>query len=254
MPEINIARTGAPRIEEDSRRLLAAPIPDEHEEGEHEGADEDREHIIGIHGRTEVKPICIPVMPWPFNLIFLLKIHFLGCIYYGTAFLVNIPGSTTGCVMTAGHNLWIAASTKEPGRYADKLELEPYYGGEVIDVTDRKQYMVSPEYRQSFDRLHDYGVILLPGYQQKGFGFSAIVTDNELRDKEANCGGCPGDKPLGTIWAAKGAFINFIDPKPMPRKRLHYDLDTFRGQSGSPVYIQKKKQLCRCRDPHVRKF
>ena len=80
---------------------------------------------------------------------------------------------------------------------------------------------------------YDYGAIILPndslGNQTGWFGYG-VYTDDDLRATTANLSGYPGDKPAGTQWYAFRR-IDSVNPR-----KVHYDIDTAGGQSGSAVY------------------
>jgi glutamyl endopeptidase len=199
-------------------------------EGDVTDVDEGQERIVGIDERIQINP----ATSQPYRWICHLKISTINATYGGSGFLVNIPGSNAGCILTAGHNLWMDTRT-----YAERLEVtfpgkEPIIVSEPTNNTSRQRYFVSPQYKQRFDRYHDYGIIVLPGYQRKGFGYSVVVTDDEIRAATAVVFGYPGDKPHKTMW---GTGSGFLDPEPM---LLRYTLDTAGGQSGSPVYVWHK--------------
>ncbi|KAK6522972.1 hypothetical protein TWF281_002399 [Arthrobotrys megalospora] len=184
------------------------------------------EKSIGIHQRIQIKP----TTSQPYRWICHIRIK-IGEKWYGngSGFLVNIPGSTTGCILTAGHNLWLDKRT--PRRYAEDLEIT-FPGKDPIQIT-KAQFMVPLPFRERLDPDHDYGVIVLPGYQGKGFGYSTIITDTALNAATAMVFGYPNEKPK-TMWGSGGALYK------VEKMQLQHTLDTSRGQSGSPVYIWYK--------------
>jgi V8-like Glu-specific endopeptidase len=194
---------------------------------EQDDTDNIEEKVIGVDERIQIKP----TTSQPYRWICHIRIQTGNKRYIGSGFLVNIPGSTTGCILTAGHNLWM-----ETRRYADSLEVT-FPGRDVINISEptnrasRLHYIVSPQYKQRFDRYHDYGVIILPGYQRKGFGYSAVITDADLKAATAVVFGYPGDKLQNTMWGTGGKFST------VEQMQLRYTLDTAGGQSGCPVYI-----------------
>jgi len=252
-------------IDEDDLRFPPAPIPyrlepasiphpaaahspstpgDGHIDGS-EGDSAHRERIFGLYRRFRVHSTTSQPYLW----ICHIRVHYRGKTYYGTGFLINIPGSNTGCVLTAGHNLWM-----ETRSYVDSVEIK-FPGRDLIviskssNITNRQRYFVSRQYEQNFHSNYDYGAIILPGYQQHGIGYTVLATNEELGNtaEPAELAGFPGDKPGMTIWATRGPLdsIDSGDPgsseEPGSKsKRLFYTLDTFGGQSGSPVYLRYK--------------
>ncbi|KAL9975908.1 hypothetical protein ACROYT_G013126 [Oculina patagonica] len=87
-----------------------------------------------------------------------------------------------------------------------------------------------PEYISSSSAEHDYGLILLPGCSGDGFGWSAIVKDEELDNRHVmNCG-FPVDKPPGSMWITGGTITKYTN-------KTLYMQDTSGGRPiGSPVY------------------
>lgn len=148
--------------------------------------------------------------------------------YSGTGYLVNVPWANTGCILTAGHNLWMKNRS-----YARRLEIT-FPGKDTFTVSrdDTEQFFrASPEYVASFAKEYDYGAIVVPGLQSQGFGYSTLMTDDEISYATASVFGYPGDKEPGTMWGSGSKFL------PPTTRQLHYDIDTFGGQSGSPVYV-----------------
>jgi V8-like Glu-specific endopeptidase len=87
---------------------------------------------------------------------------------------------------------------------------------------------------QNQDSDFDYGAILLPeanryGDQLGWFGYSTR-TDEELESGVVNLSGYPGDKPSGTQWFHSLAVDSHTE------RKFKYQIDTFGGQSGAPVW------------------
>ena len=104
-------------------------------------------------------------------------------------------------------------------------------GEAAIEVGSNDLY-ASPEYIRSGSADHDYGLILLPGAgaSDDGFGWSAIIEDEELDNRLVTNCGYPADKPQGTMWITGGKISSYT------ANRIFYMNDTMGGQSGSPVY------------------
>jgi V8-like Glu-specific endopeptidase len=103
---------------------------EEDDEGGNNGdeieVDEGRERIVGTDERIQIKPATLQ----PYGWICYLDIRSGNSRYSGSGFLVNIPGSNTGCILTAGYNLWIDTRT-----YAESLEVT-FPGKDPIHITE----------------------------------------------------------------------------------------------------------------------
>ncbi len=86
---------------------------------------------------------------------------------------------------------------------------------------------------------YDYGAIVLPndelGTRVGWFGF-AVLSDDQLNAASVSLSGYPADKPPGTQWFMS-ARLTAVQPR-----RLSYVIDTFAGQSGSPVWRESNGQ------------
>ena len=85
------------------------------------------------------------------------------------------------------------------------------------------------------DSNYDYGALLLPAASPLGstvgwFGYESR-TDANLQGKTVNIAGYPGDKGGTTMWWMANAITGV---KPMT---LDYQIDTYGGQSGAPVFM-----------------
>ena len=82
---------------------------------------------------------------------------------------------------------------------------------------------------QQLSWFYDYGLILLPGKSGDGFGWLAVIDDEELNDRSITICGYPTDKPRRTMWIAGGNISSYT------ADRTFYMNDTMRRQSGIPV-------------------
>lgn len=137
-------------------------------------------------------------------------------------------------VVTAGHcvhsggtaGTWYAASgyTVYPGKNGS---LSPYGSCKV-----RRLYSVSGWTSGKLDD-YDYGALKLNckiGNTVGYFGF--FWTSSDLVGTAATITGYPGDKPL-TQWISSDKIALAIG------RRLYYSMDTFGGNSGSPIYYNR---------------
>ena len=136
-------------------------------------------------------------------------------------------------VMTAGHCVY----SHSHGGWAQSIEVIPGMNGAVrpygsaVSTSFRSVtgWTGSPSGNPEFD----YGAIILPndtlGNRTGWFGF-AVLTDAALNNLLVNLSGYAGDKPFGTQWFMAGNISN------VEARRLRYMVDSFGGQSGSPVW------------------
>ncbi|MGC9495679.1 trypsin-like serine peptidase [Streptomyces sp. WG7] len=138
-------------------------------------------------------------------------------------------------LITAGHVVCIKHSGV-PGRdgWVRSIRVMPGRNGATLpygSVTSTNFWSVKGWF-ESGDQNYDYGAIIIPtelGSNTGWFGFGNW-SDAELLSTVGNISGYPGDKPAGTQWyAARGiSSVNAL--------KVHYDIDTAGGQSGSAVY------------------
>ena len=185
------------------------------------------ESVIGRDERVQVYPTTSPPYKW----ICFLTIHSAGGeVFFGSGFKIHLPDVNRTAIVTSGHCTYIYVHEKHTGAYATNITVK-FPGQGAIDVGPDDLY-ASPEYINSLSPDHDYGLILLPGAgnSDNGFGWSAIVADEELNNRLVTNCGYPVDKPLGTMWITGGEITKDT------ANRISYKNDTYGGQSGSPVY------------------
>lgn len=163
-----------------------------------------------------------------------------GSMWIGTAWFVS-PFT----LITAGHcvfvrdalnpaaNGWVRSIRVIPGRNGTALGSEPF--GSVIATRFRSVTGWVNHGRPE----SDYGAILLPdgaspnGSEVGTFGVG-VFNDVDLLAMNLNIAGYPGDKKNAerqTLWfdAKKTAHVT--------PQQVFYDVDTYGGQSGAPVYV-----------------
>ena len=177
------------------------------------------ESVCGKDERVAVDPMTSPPYKW---ICFLLIKSASGKWFKGSGFKIHLPDVNRTAIVTSGHCTYI------DGAYATNI-IVTFPGENSVNVGPNDIY-ASPEYIKTEDANHDYGLILLPGNSDDGFGWSAIISDNELQNRLVTNCGYPGDKPEGTMWITGGAIESYT------AERIYYMNDTKGGQSGSPVY------------------
>ncbi len=137
-------------------------------------------------------------------------------------------------VMTAGHCVYSHSN----GGWAREIEVIP-----GMDASSRpfgsqvgRSFRSVTGWTNSKKPDYDYGAIILPndslGNKVGWFGFASL-SDSSLKNLLVNNAGYPGDKPFGTQWYNAGRITKVTS------RRLYYMLDTYGGQSGSPVWRYK---------------
>ena len=150
--------------------------------------------------------------------------------WIGTGWFIS-PGTliTAGHVVfikgsgVAGRDGWVKRIQVMPGRNGASL---PY--GSVTSTSLRSV----TGWTVSGNAEYDYGAIILPtplGSSTGWLGYGNYA-DADLLASVGNISGYPGDKPSGTQWydARRIATVS--------ARKVHYDIDTAGGQSGSAVY------------------
>ena len=95
-------------------------------------------------------------------------------------------------------------------------------------------YYIAPEYAQNSNSDYDYGLILLPGNSDDGFGWSTQLEDSDLKNRLVTVCGYPVGKPSKSLWISGGSIVSYTS------RRIYYSDDTMGGESGSPVYTWYK--------------
>lgn len=186
------------------------------------------EKIIGTDDRVRVTNN--EVYPW--RCICSLRITAnTGTVYVGTGWLVS-----PRLVLTAGHCVfmsdeggWATQIEVIPGRDADERPFGSAVSRELRSVTG---------WTQDNDSEFDYGAIILPtdkrfGDQLGWFGYASRA-DDYLSNLTLNLAGYPGDGgPTGvdgSQWWHSRMVRDVFD------RQITYEIDTFGGQSGAPVW------------------
>ena len=137
-------------------------------------------------------------------------------------------------LLTAGHCVysesdfggWIGAIEVSPGRNAQKFP----YG----TVTARR-FSSLDVWRTSSNADFDIGCIHLdePLGNKVGYFKVASLSDAQLKNALLNISGYPGDRGDGTE-----QYFHANRVLRTSARRIYYDIDTYGGQSGSPVWHQ----------------
>jgi V8-like Glu-specific endopeptidase len=208
---------GAPRREAEEEAVLDEAAVAE--------AVEQLETVIGKDDRVRITGT--RAVPWK-RICHLLIEAKDGRRFTGTGWFI---GPRT--IATAGHCVYLHGA----GGWAKSIQVVPGRDGttEPYGRMTATRFSSVVGWVNGKDRDYDYGVIHLPrafpASDIGSFGF-ANFPDDRLRSSRLNLAGYPGDKPAGTMWF-HGRTAQSLTPT-----RIGYDIDTFGGQSGSPVWVR----------------
>ena len=185
---------------------------------------ENFERVFGQDNRVRVGN----TQAFPFRTICKLEITAADGARFGCSGALIGPRTvlTNGhCVYMHNHGGWARSIRVIPGKNGSS---EPY--GSAVS----RQYHSVKGWTDSRSSNYDYAVIVLPSNQKLGnvVGYMGLANLSflSLMGLRVNNSGYPGDKPNGTQW------WNSNNVLAVTARRLFYRLDTFGGQSGSPVW------------------
>jgi len=184
------------------------------------------EAIIGNDDRVRVADQLLSGNPW--RQICALRIRAAsGQMYVGTGWFIGPKA-----LATAGHCVYL----QDEGGWPESIDVIPakHGGVEPFGHARSAKFACVDGWTKERKRDCDYGVIFLEddavGRQVGNFEVQAL-NDDELRGIDAKISGYPADKDL--------AEYQYFHERPLSSvtaTRLNYDIDTFGGQSGSPIW------------------
>jgi len=186
------------------------------------------ETVLGVDERVRINET--EKLPW--RMIAALRLiprPPLTSSFIGTGWFV---GPKT--LLTAGHCVysqsdfggWIGKIEVSPGRNANKFPFK---------TVTAKRFSALEEWQESPKEDFDIGCIHLdePVGDAVGYFKIASLSDGDLADNMVNVSGYPGDRGNGTQ-----QFFHVNRVLRTAARRIYYDVDTYGGQSGSPVWYQ----------------
>ena len=182
------------------------------------------ETVIGVDERQRI--LDTNTAPW--RMICALRMSAGGGSAMGTGWLV---GPRT--IITAGH---CVHSTEFFGGWAKEIEITPGRNGDEAPFgrVVSKQFSSVDKWVKDADPDFDIGCIHLSepiGNTIGWFGLASLPA-NELEKCLLNISGYPADRGLGTEqYFEANRVLRVTD------RRIFYDVDTYGGQSGAPVWI-----------------
>lgn len=182
------------------------------------------ESVIGADDRTRI----LETEADPWRMICALRIGSPFGTFIGTGWLA---GPQT--VITAGHCVFDQA---QMGGWATEIGLSPGRNGSELPFETVKARRLSTINRWTEERDPDFdiGAIHLeePLGENMGWFATGALPASELEDFMVNISGYPGDRGAGKEqWFHRNRILR------VTARRVFYDVDTFGGQSGSPVWI-----------------
>lgn len=185
--------------------------------------------VIGADNRTRVQDIGA----FPFRAIAFVQTEFPGGFYLEcTGFLI---GEHT--VATAGHCVY------SPGLgWAHAARVMPAVNGAVqtFGAATGNEFFAVAGWVNNMEPEYDYGAIQLNQDIGKKTGWLGMANlDNSMLDRAAvSVTGYPADHPYRTMWTMTSSL------RRVTATRLYYNIDTYAGQSGSPVYNARFTRAC----------
>jgi glutamyl endopeptidase len=184
------------------------------------------EAVIGTDDRTKVDPTLMKTNPW--RQICALRIESQsGTRYVGTGWFI---GPRT--LATAGHCVYL----QDDGGWAKSITVIAAKSGsdEPYGELDAVHFASVDGWVKKRSRDFDYGVIALDdgavGTRTGNFAVDALAPAT-LRSADAQISGYPADRD-----AAAFQYFHMRPLADVTDTRLVYDIDTFGGQSGSPIW------------------
>lgn len=185
--------------------------------------------VESIHGADDRQRISVADFTPAKQTCYLEIILYNGAVGYATGWMVR--SLKNRLCMTAGHVVYYFLGWSQyirviPGSV--NATSQPY-GSEVSS-----QFVAPSQYVDDWNLSYDYGGIILPTTTLQGrvgsLGYK-LRKSIDLMNLPAFTLGYPADKPAGTLWSVSGYMES-------PSSTfLRYYLDTYPGQSGSPILL-----------------
>ncbi|HET7463444.1 MAG TPA: hypothetical protein VFJ82_19485, partial [Longimicrobium sp.] len=161
--------------------------------------------------------------------------------YQGTAWFVS-----DRTLITAGHCVYVRGASASTNGWVRSIRVVPgrngtASGSEPFGAAVATRFRSVAGWVNDGNPESDYGAILLddgPGPTGKEVGMFGVGVfgDTALKDLNLNVAGYPADKK------GADAMTLWYDVKKTARvtpRQLFYDVDTYGGQSGAPVYVNQ---------------
>ncbi len=186
------------------------------------------ETVIGADERIEITD----TDKYPWRMIAALSLiprPPLTARYIGTGWFI---GRRT--LLTAGHCVF---SESDFGGWIGRIEVSPGRSGDrfPFGTVAARRFSTLAKWKTAADPDYDVGCIHLdePLGDRVGFFKLASKSDDELEDRLLNVSGYPLDRGGGRL-----QFFHANRVLHPAARRIYYDIDTYGGQSGSPVWLE----------------
>lgn len=181
------------------------------------------ESVIGTDDRTRI----LDTATDPWRMICALEIRAGMSTFVGTGWLA---GPRT--VITVGH----CVNDDQMGGWASEIELSPARNGNrfPFNTVRSRRFSTVDVWLQTRNPDFDIAAIHLDEPIGDALGWFSTVSlpAEDLQDFLVNISGYPADRGRGTEqWFHRNRILQVTD------RRLFYDVDTFGGHSGAPVFI-----------------
>ena len=181
------------------------------------------ESIIDIDGRVRITPTTVS----PFKAVCKIKVWWGDDGYMGSGAVVYINH-----VLTAAHVVY----DSDLGGWADRVEVIPAQDNDVgpYGVALATYGRVYTAWAQNKDEEHDFALLTLNmdiGYTTGAFGIQTADPSDPIYTGELHTAGYPGD-----IDSGENMYYSNENGRSATNFKHYYYLDTYGGQSGSPVW------------------
>lgn len=179
------------------------------------------ESVIGTDERHQVTD----TTAYPYRTIVLLLVDFPSVSGFCTGFFIDADTIATAghCVYDVDSGEWATGIVAYPGRNGASA---PYGSASATNLFTTTAWINDGDHR------YDYGAVKLDTALGNTVGWLGygVKPDEKLLRVNVRIFGYPGDKESGTMWGTRRK-IKGAEPQ-----KLYYKIDTFGGQSGSPIY------------------
>jgi glutamyl endopeptidase len=189
------------------------------------------EVVLGEDDRERVSRERMALNPWR-QICALRIVSQTGRTFVGTGWFI-----APNVLATAGHCVFL----QDEGGWAKSIRVIPAKHGatEPFGFQTSMRFASVDGWVKQRQRDFDYGVIFLddaaPGTRIGNFGVQ-VLDDAEIKGIDAQISGYPADRDRATF-----QFFHLRPVLDVTATRLIYDIDTFGGQSGSPIWQETEE-------------
>jgi TPR repeat protein/V8-like Glu-specific endopeptidase len=170
----------------------------------------------------------IETTKWPYCFLGQLSMFFSRGEYGGSGILVGPQH-----MLTAAHNVFDLDKKEWSHKIIVRLGLNDMVA--PFDEIPVSRAYTFNKWIQEKDAKFDLALLVLekPIGLKTGWCGLLCLSDKELLDHHVNITGYPGDKGFNQLWGMRHTI------KKVKSEQLFYDIDTYSGQSGSGIWINK---------------